>query len=423
MVTTYWGEADRVLHPTQTFREGFRVAGDEMLQRVIAAVILPGLQQAIETAGGRFVGEKLRELFSGDIGGQDQQSAQKRRQFALRVLMPVAVAILKISETAEEFEPLSLPINEVLNLGTPEADTPEEGAVPSSLVAYIEDAARDLGAHEFALRDVALTFSREDVDAVARDVFQRVLSNLAEVIAHLGVDVVLLTGRPSRLPAVRAVLEEMLVVPPNRLISMHNYKTGTWYPYRDPVTQRIGDPKSTVAVGGMLIALAESRIPNFKVTTAAFRMQSTARYIGQMENSGQIMDANLLFSNVDLDARKSESDMLSTITMHTPVFLGSRQLPLERWTTTPLYRLDFATQSAELRAPLKVTFERTEFDEDPEKETSESVLRREAMREAFSVTELEDAEGDGMKVGEVQLRLHTLGFEDEYWIDTGLFRL
>jgi len=422
MVTTYWGEAGRVLHPHQTFREGFRVAGDDMLQRVIAAVILPGIQLAIETAGGRFVGEKLRELFAGDIGGMDQQSVQKRRQFALRALMPISVAILKACETAGEFQPLTLAVRDVLPLaGDPDADA--ETHVPDTLIDYIEEAATDLGAEDFRFAEVKLTFSREDVDAIAREVFQKALGNLAEVIAHLGVDVVLLTGRPSRLPAVRAILEEMLVVPPHRLISMHSYKTGRWYPFRDPVTQRIGDPKSTVAVGGMLIALSESRIPNFKVMTSAFRMQSTARYIGEMDTSGQIMNDRVLFSNIDLDQQKSESDMVAQITMYTPVYLGARQLPLERWTTTPLYRLDFASQSAQARAPLKVTFERTEFDGDPDNETSESVLRREAMREAFVVTEVEDSEGTSMKTGEVDLRLHTLGFEDEYWIDTGLFRL
>ena len=109
--------------------------------------------------------------------------------------------------------------------------------------------------------------------------------------------------------------------------------------------------------------------------------------------------------------------------MYTPIYLGARQLPLERWTTTPLYRLDFTDSVAARRAPLQVTFERTEFDDDPERVTSESVLRREAMREAFTVTEVEDAEGDAMKTTDVRLRLHTLVFEDAYWIDTGLFRL
>ena len=427
MVTTYWGEAGRVLHPVQNFREGFRVAGDELLQRVISTVILPGIQQAVEAAGGRYAGEKLRELFAGDIGGLEQKSIQRRRQFALRVLLPIAVAILKSCETADEFAPLTLSLRDVLSLNSAADQTDEQqdgdGQIPAALLYYLAEAAAAVGAVEFDLANVELTYTREDVDAAAREVFQQVLGNMAEVILHLGVDVVLLTGRPSRLPAVRSILEEMLVVPPHRLISMHAYKAGRWYPFRDPVTQRIGDPKSTVAVGGMLIALSESRIPNFKVMTRAFRMQSTARYIGEMDTSGQITNDRILFSDVDLDARKSDSDMMATITMYAPVYLGARQLPLERWATTPLYRLDFATAAAEARAPLRVMFERADFDDDPDNQTSDTVLRREAMREAFSVTEVEDNEGTAMKVSEVKLKLHTLGFEDEYWIDTGLFRL
>lgn len=415
MVTTYWAEAGRVLHPQQTFREGFRVAGDELLQRIIASVVLPGIQAAIEAAGGRYAGEKLRELFSGDLGGLDQQSVQSRRQFGLRMLMPVAVEILARCEGGGEDETLSLTFGDALMKG--------EAAVPKTLASYIETPALDLGAEGFSLSAVRIAFSRGDIDAIAREVLQKALGNMAEVIDHLGVDIVLLTGRPSRLSAVRSIVQELMAVPPHRLIPMHAYKTGRWYPFRDPVTQRIGDPKSTVAVGGMLIALAESRIPNFRVTTSAFRMRSTARYIGEMDNSGQILTDRVLFSDVDLDARRKTQDSEAQITMYAPVHLGARQLPLERWTTTPLYRLDFASRSAQSRAPLRITFERTEFDDNDDRDTADLVLRREAMREAFSVSEVEDSDGDGMKRDEVRLRLHTLGFDDEYWIDTGLFRL
>jgi hypothetical protein len=420
MVTTYWGEAGRVLHPRQEFREGFRVAGDELLQRVIAAIVLPGIRQAIAAAGGSHAQEKLRELFSGDFGGLDQQSIQKRRQFAQRVLMPLAVAVLDASETAGEFDRLSLRAADLLGF---DSEGDRAHPVPATLAAYVEDAARDLGAQGFRLADLELDFGREDVDAIAREVLQKALGNMAEVIAHLGCDVVLLTGRPSRLPAVRGILQEMLVVPPHRLVPMHSYKTGRWYPFRDPVTQRIGDPKSTVAVGGMLIALSEARIPNFRVTTRAFRMRSTARFIGEMDTSGQITADRVLFSDLDLDAIPSVADLQATITMFSPVYLGARQLQLERWTTTPLYRLDFADRAAQDRAPLRVTFERTEFDDDPDDTTPETLLRREAMREAFSVVEVEDGERDMLRPSAVRLRLHTLGFEDEYWIDTGLFRL
>ena len=425
MITTWWGEAGRVLHPRQNFRETFRVAGDELLERVISVIVLPGIRQAIAGAGGTHAAEKLRELFGGDFAGLDQQSVQKRRQFALRVLMPLAVAVLNACEEADEFDKLTVRASDVLALGE-EVETGGQGRqpVPAALAAYVEDAARGLGAEGFRLGEVALEFGRQDVDGIAREVLNKALGNMAEVIAHLGADVVLLTGRPSRLPAVRAILQELLVVPPHRLIPMHACKTGRWYPFRDPVTQRVGDPKSTVAVGGLLMALAQARIPNFKVTTRALRMQSTARFIGEMDNSGQIPDSRILFrTDAEGDGAGAAAEMLAEVTMHTPIMLGSRQLPLERWTTTPLYRLDFATRSAQDRAPLRVTLERTDFDDDPDNDTPEGVLRREALREAFSVVEVEDAEGTAMKPSEVRLRLHTLGFEDEYWIDTGVFRL
>ena len=440
MITTYRSEANRVLHPEQTFREGFRVAGDDLVHRVVSAIIIPRIQESIEAAGGVYVAEKLRELFGGDIGGQDQQAVQRRRQFSLRVLVPLAEATLAHCETSEEFDRFELPVARILGLPEPtDPDAAAETAAPNAspdpqareeaaaqvsreILSYVEDAAAALGATDWRLADLVLNTSREDVDAISREVFQRVLGNMCEVIDHLGVDVVLLTGRPSRLPAIRSIVEEMLVVPPHRLISMHQYKTGRWYPFRDPVSQKIGDPKSTVAVGGMLIALSENRIPNFKVTTGAFQMRSTARFVGEMDINGQIPDERILFSDVDLDAQGNGGDT-AVVNLYSPIYIGSRQLPLERWTTTPLYRLDFANTGTQTRPlPIRVELRKTDFD-DGDGETSEDKLRRESMREAFEIDQIEDGEGGAMKRSDVVLKLHTLGFQDEYWIDTGVFQV
>ncbi|MEM7721247.1 MAG: virulence factor SrfB [Pseudomonadota bacterium] len=434
MVTTYWNEADRRMIPVQTFREGFRVAGDDLIQRVVAAVVLPRLEQSIREAGGSYVAEKLTELFGGDIGGQDQRTVQKRRQFVLRVMVPLAIELLGYCETADEFESFALRAADVLPLPiSPDEDatdadsatSPDDHAtLPEPLIDYIERAAADLGAENWRLADLVITASREDIDAISRETFQKILGNMGEVIHHLGVDVLLLTGRPSRLPAVRSIIEELAVLPPHRLVPMHSYKTGRWYPFRDPITQRIGDPKSTVAVGGMLILLAETRLPNFKVSSSAFRMKSTARFIGEMDSSGQITDERVIFSDIDLD-QKSTGDALATVDMYAPIQIGSRQLPLERWTTSPLFQLDFANSSAAGRSlPVKVTLERVEFDDgddDDDEASSETILRREALREAFQVAEVVDGRGDAMKPNDVVLRLHTLGFNDEYWLDTGVF--
>lgn len=441
MVTTYWSEANRLLLPAQTFREGFRIAGDDLVQRIIAAIVLPRMQESIEAAGGQYVGEKMRELFGGDIGGQDQQIIQKRRQFGLRVLVPIAISILEYCESVEEFERFDLHASALLGVrkpegiaettpeGTPhsveaEASTPVELLIPAELLNYIQDAAHALGADNWQLADLVISVAREDVDAIAREVFQKVLGNMCEMIDHLGVDIVLLTGRPSRLPAVRSIVEELLVVSPHRLISMHSYNTGQWYPFRDPVSQRIGDPKSTVSVGGMLIALSENKIPNFKVDTSAYHMTSTVRFIGEMDTNEQILDERLMFSNLDLDQKSGGGEQMATVDMYAPIHIGSRQLPLERWTTTPMFRLDYADASAQRRpVPIKVTFEKDEFDEAEDTDSSEIVLRREALREALRISEVEDGDGDSMKNTDISLKLHTLGFDDAYWLDTGVFRL
>ena len=153
-------------------------------------------------------------------------------------------------------------------------------------------------------------------------------------------------------------------------------------------------------------------------------MRSTARYIGEMDSSGQITNDRLIFSDVNLNDRKSEADTQAKVRMFAPLYLGSRQVPQERWTTTPLYRIDYATAAAQSRpSPIVLTLERAEFEDEDERLTSEGVLRREAMREAFSVTDIEDGDGEAMKPTEVILRLQTLGLDDEYWVDTGLFRM
>ena len=69
---------------------------NDLIQRVVSAIVIPRIQESIEAAGGAYVGEKLRELFGGDIGGQDQQAVQRRRQFSLRVLVPLLVLLLPL---------------------------------------------------------------------------------------------------------------------------------------------------------------------------------------------------------------------------------------------------------------------------------------------------------------------------------------
>lgn len=422
MVTTYFSESNSVLEPVQTFREGFRIAGDDLVRRIIAELLLPAIAVSAEQQGGRNIQGKLRELFGGDVGGQDQQSIQKRRQFVLRVLRPIATAVITAAESEDRTKLISLTAVDVLGLG-PQPDHADQAAplaVPANVLAYLEQAMAAQGARGWSLRDFQLSLDRGTVDGVLREVFHTAIGNMVEVIDHLGADVVLLTGRPSRLPALRALVEEALVCPPDRIVSMHRYRTDRWYPYRDAVTQRIGDPKSTVAVGGMLIALAGNQIPNFKVRTEAYRMRSTAAFIGLMDNNGQIRTDRVLFAPPDRKkARRAETR--AEVQLYHPLQIGFRQLRLDRWTTTPLYRLDFANDGARGRKPpLKVVLERPEIDDSDDNPSIDRIVHNEALLESLTPTEVYDGEGEDMQSSEVTLRLQTMGIAVDYWLDTGI---
>jgi hypothetical protein len=95
------------------------------------------------------------------------------------------------------------------------------------------------------------------------------------------------------------------------------------------------------------------------------------------------------------------------------VLLGFRQLPLERWKTTPLYYVFFTDPAglARLATPMKLTFERIE--------------RKDATLEDFRLAEAEDAEGNPRK-DKVGFRLQTIPMDQEaaggYWLDTGVLR-
>ena len=93
--------------------------------------------------------------------------------------------------------------------------------------------------------------------------------------------------------------------------------------------------------------------------------------------------------------------------------VGFRQLPIARWTATPLYMMEFTNPDTvhRLALPLKVTVQRRR--EDPDS------ARYEAAREQFQVEDIEDATGSRLSNRDVTLRLQTMDDQEGYWRDTG----
>lgn len=401
MIITYATEQRRAIVPTQLFREGFKIAGDDILEAVVARHVLPAIESHLAASGTCDPQAVLRGVVGADRGNQSEQERQFRRRFVTQVCVPAALALLREYEQTKPFGdeiPRGIPLGELI--GSEER--------PPACTEFERLLVRE--APDLDLLKAQVSFEPTSIAASIQAVIAPVLSDLSEVVHSLDCDVVLISGRPSRLPVVLDLLLSRLPVRPDRIIPMHQYKVGRWYPFRDR-TDRIDDPKTTVAVGALLCNLAEAQIDGFVLARSKLKMKSTARFVGVMELSGTIRNDQMLFSNIDLDGKKKQDDGACALSTFLPTTIGFRQLALERWPATPLYVIEYANPAAasRLKLPLKVMIERADADDEDE-----------AKREDFRVSEVHDAEGTSLRISDVVMRLQTLNSVSGYWLDTGV---
>ena len=404
MVSTYVVQGGEAILPRQEFRESFKIAGDDVLELIITTVVLPAFASALRAAGVADARALRSRTLGQDQGGQSEPERHRRRVFVSTVLEPLGIAVLRAYEAIE-----SRATGPVLQT-TVSAVLAGEANRGSQAADYLEAAATAAGAKAFRVADVALAVDTGQVEPVVSAVLGPVLADLCEVVWAYDCDVLLLSGRPSRLRIVGDMVLAKAPVAPHRIVGMHRYRVGEKYPFRD-AANRIDDPKTTAAVGAALCVQAEGRLRNFMLRTGRLQMRSTARYIGKMDNNGQIRDGNVVLQ-LDLDGPPAD-DVAFKMQFQTVTQLGFRQLPIARWTATPLYVMEFANpdDAHRMDLPLTVTVARREIDPDsPEAEM---------QRESFVVDEVVDASGATKRSGDVRLRLQTIDDQDGYWRDTG----
>lgn len=406
MICTYVSRHGQEITPDQNFREGFRLAGDEILRDVIESLVLPQMEKALAMAGAMDAKALLQQLLGGERGNQGEAERHLQRQFVSQILEPIGLAIIHAYEVASE------DANEILRTSVGDL---LRGRMTAAPMAFFQRQAERSGARNFAPLDIEISALAGDVDKSIRQAIGETLGFLCEVVHAFDCDWLLVSGRPSRLRAVMATLIARLPVPPHRIVGMHNYVAGGWYPFRD-AAGRIADPKTTAAVGAMLSARAEGGEEGFLLRTNMLRMKSTARYLGRMDLAGKLPRANVLLSDPDrVQPKGKQNDEVGfTVELRAPISIGFRQLDLERWPVARLYKLEYAHPDTihKLNLPLQVTLKRRDID--PDRTDAEE------MREDFFVEEVLEADGQPQKSETVVLRLLTEASEAGYWRDTGV---
>ncbi|TKI03458.1 virulence factor SrfB [Martelella alba] len=393
------------ISPTLLFREGFKVAGDDILRDVIRFYIMPGVHAALERAGLADPAKLMDRLF-GDGG-----ATAARRHIALHLWIPAGRALL---EAYEHFDPLDDGALLETTLGELLCAPPA-----TDILEYVAREVRresPNGDAVFAILQTPLVISlpalHEEFFA-QRFAITRHLRALAEVVAIYDCDILLLTGRPARLPGVQALFRQTQPLPVNRILSLDGYHTSHWYPFN--VDGRIANPKSTAAVGAMLCLLALNlRLPGFYFNAGDFQPYSTLRYLGMLNDSHLLTAEHTYYADIDLDRPDFVLDPQGEFILRGPIRLGFRQLDNDRWPASPLYTLSIADHDLARNIAgdgalyVKLAIAGGDNRQGPER---------------FVIAQARLADGRRVPAHHLRLALHTLYGDDadadDYWIDSG----
>lgn len=413
------------IKPHMAFRDGFNIAGDDVIREIVEQHVLPCIGQATGLSDPRNL---LGQLFGRDTVGGSQRNRALRTQFARQIAGPVVTRMLEGYEQADLlvggvqerklsafFRPEHAP--QESDHASPETEgLPEQPS--AALIQYINETVERQTGKPFSLMDVGLRIDPRAIDRTIRNTLGQILANLCEVIHAYNCDLLLLTGRPSKWHAIISSFFAKLPVPADRIIPMRDFRVGSWYPFADNRGE-ITDPKTTVVVGAILCALSEGHLEGFSFDTGSLFLKSTARFIGAMDAGGQIRQAQVWFE-ADTD-NPSGGELHKAIQFSGPIPIGFRQIEAERWTTTRFYMMDFASPAARNNArnrlpyTVKLAFTVADLADAPN-----AASRDEGE---LAVNEIEAVDGTPVNPRDLEIRLQTLPADEGYWLDTGVFNI
>ncbi|MEP7299990.1 MAG: virulence factor SrfB [Caldimonas sp.] len=393
------------LLPEQLFREGFTLAGDDALQRVVREHVIETIRQTLRQSGlGEGADYVLTQLVGGDRGNMTAIEQVRRQQFAAQIAAPIALGMLQEYESFDPLHPQPVTTRAFGDFFDADSRPADE------LIRHFNTEIEKLANRPFDLRQLTFTIDLPDIDRTVRSVFLEMLQALGEMVSRYRCDVLILSGRTSRLSAVRSILLEACPLPPHRVISLHQFRVGQWYPFRD-YRATVGDPKTTAAVGAMICLLGDGRLHNFNFRSDKLEPRSTARYFGKLDTGSRLLAGDEFYDDLDLDDPDYPLKDKS-FEFRGPMALGFRQLPVDRWPASRLYMIDYATPDAarELSAqtPLKIALRLTRS------------ASRGAAPDGFAIDRIEDRDGRRIANTKLRLRLQTVSHQQGYWLDTGV---
>ena len=400
--------------PDPKFYDSYYFAGDDMLHALIKNIMLLDENSAFRTElkslSTRDYRQKIKNFFGEDYNGQSIADRVLRKDFNIQYSVPLMCHFLELLKQNSK--------DCVVKYSDVFADCP-----PNDLV--IEEFKRKMN---IDITTLSWRFNKETVSEIVRKEFEPLLKKVATIVYSFACDVVLLSGRPASLPAIRDIFLKYYSVSPNRLIVLNDYYVGDWYPFGEN-TGYIKNAKTVVAMGGVLGHYASelSNLNKFIINLDLLKqnLKSTVNFI-EASREGQPIE---YFITPD----QNRGDItVSGI----PETLNVRQIGMDSYPCRALYSIDFnrhkmadkirkkvilsdegcptdakvmglvneAIDTLKKRMPFKITIERDAED-----------------KENLTISSITDRDGNDVMDGNLEIHIQSLGVDEQYWLDSGAF--
>lgn len=400
--------------PNPLFYDSFYYAGDDMLKALIENVMLLDERQsafikAFKKQGIKDYRQKIKDFFGPDHSGQTISERMARRDFNIQYSIPLMYYFLNLAS------------NDCCDCVVKYDDV--FGSCPPN-DHVIEDFKKRMG---IDLTELNWEYDKEYIAGIIRKKFEPLLKKIAAMFFAYSCDVILLSGRPASLPAIRDIFLKYYPVSPNRLIVLNNYYVGDWYPF-DNNTGYITNPKTIVAMGGVIghYASEYSNLNKFVIDLEKLKsnLKSTVNYI-EASRDGQPIEYLIT-------PEKSQGDItLSSI----PDSLMVRQLGLESYPSRALYSIDFnrLKLATKIRAKAEIEGENPSDAAIQARVDDEIELFKKRMpfkvtisrdpedKENLTITSILDRDEKEIADSSIEIHIQSLGVDEQYWLDSGAF--
>lgn len=400
--------------PDPKFYDSFYFAGDEVLKALIKNLMLlderqSAFRKALSKIDSIEYRQKIKNFFGPDYNGQTISDRTLRRDFNIQYSIPLMTYFLELA--SNNSVDCIVKYEDVFKVNQ-----------PNSYV--IEEFKRKMG---IDITSLSWEYNSDFVSDIISKEFEPLLKKIAAMFFSYSCDVILLSGRPASLPAIRNIFLKYYPIAPNRLITLNNYYVGDWYPFCHN-TGYITNPKTIVAMGGVIghYASEYSNLDKFSINLDKLKnnLKSTVNFIESSRDGKQI---EYLITPDKLQGELTVSRV--------PDVLKVRQFGLATYPSRALYSIDFnymkladKIRNKELdagnnpsdaavqamvndeieklrkRMPFKITIER-----DPDD------------KENLSISTIEDREGVELSDSCIDVHIQSLGVDDQYWLDSGAF--